>query len=373
MLVSIRQAHIYAPEDLGVGDILLGYGKILQVAPRIDSSGLVRLGPIDVVDGDGLMAVPGMVDQHVHFLGAGGGSGPGSRIPEISGDDILRNGITTAVGLLGMDHVTRALPSLYAKARTLEHAGLSTLIYTGSFVVPSPTLTGSIRSDLMLIDKVVGVKVAVADATASTPSVEELTRLANDVFAGGLLGGKAGILHIHLGHIGDPYPLLASVLDRSGVPPAAFVVCHVNYSSKHLKGAQQFAALNTYLAVDSTLDPALGRVGAIPPAEAITALLEAGVSPDHLILQSDANGSRAGLHETMLATVRSLVEDHEQPLNVALRFVTVNPATALALAGTKGSLVPGGDADVILIDRDFQPRFVFARGAQKISQVRGHR
>jgi len=48
------------------------------------------------------------------------------------------------------------MTSLLAKARALEAEGVSTFIHAGSYEVPVQTLTGSIRSDLVVVDKVVG-------------------------------------------------------------------------------------------------------------------------------------------------------------------------------------------------------------------------
>jgi beta-aspartyl-dipeptidase (metallo-type) len=368
-LTLIRGAHIYAPEDLGVGDLLLGYGKVLQVTSRVDVSGLGGLGEAKVIPADGLVAIPGLVDLHLHFMGGAGALGPDDRTLELSAEDILGQGVTSAVGLLGSDPVTRLLPSLYGKALALERAGITTFIYAGGFAYPSPTLTGSVRSDLMLIDKIVGVKLAVAEAMASSPTVEELARLANDVYAGGRLSGKAGLLHLHLGRDADPFPFLEAVLARSGVPPTTLLLCHVTYSASLFDGARRFVNHGTYLAVDSTLGPALEREGTVAPSVAIPGLLEAGVAPNRLILQSDANGYRTAVLESLLATVRELVDERGMPLAEALRFATTNPAAALKLAGRKGALVPGADADVVLLAQDFAREYVFTAGQQRIPKT----
>jgi beta-aspartyl-dipeptidase (metallo-type) len=64
-------------------------------------------------------------------------------------EDIIESGVTTVIGCLGTDGTTRHMESLLAKARGLEEEGITTFIFSGSYQIPPPTLTGSIRSDLI--------------------------------------------------------------------------------------------------------------------------------------------------------------------------------------------------------------------------------
>ncbi|MCK7478548.1 MAG: hypothetical protein M0C28_15030 [Candidatus Moduliflexus flocculans] len=74
------------------------------------------------------------------------------------------------------------MTSLLAKARALEIEGVSTFIFSGSYEIPVRTLTGSVRSDLILIDKVVGAgEIAVSDHRSSQPTFDEIARLGGRV------------------------------------------------------------------------------------------------------------------------------------------------------------------------------------------------
>ncbi len=58
--------------------------------------------------------------------------------------------------------------NLLAKAYGLEEEGISSYIYTGSYEIPVKTITNSIKSDLMLIPKVIGVgEIALSDYRSS--------------------------------------------------------------------------------------------------------------------------------------------------------------------------------------------------------------
>jgi len=63
--------------------------------------------------------------------------------------------------------------ALLMKAKGLENEGISSWIYTGSYQYPSLTITENILNDIMLIDKVIGVKIALSDHRSSHPTIEE--------------------------------------------------------------------------------------------------------------------------------------------------------------------------------------------------------
>jgi len=150
----IRNGFVQAPETMGIRDILMAGGRIEALA---EPGALELRGcPVEAVGARGKLVLPGLIDGHAHILRGGGEGGPATRAPEINGEDIVAFGVTTVIGCLGTDSVTRHLPSLLAKARALEAEGVSTFIFSGAYDVPPPTPTGSLRSDFILIDKVIG-------------------------------------------------------------------------------------------------------------------------------------------------------------------------------------------------------------------------
>ena len=166
-MLLIRNVQLYTPQPAGRMDLLAGGGRILRMEAGLD----IPERYAEVVDGEGLLAVPGFIDGHVHILGGGGEGGFATRTPELPLSDAIRGGITTVVGCLGTDGITRSLPGLLAKAKALEAEGLSTFLYSGSYGVPVRTFTGSIEEDLILIDKVLGLgEVAISDHRSSQPA-----------------------------------------------------------------------------------------------------------------------------------------------------------------------------------------------------------
>lgn len=179
----LRGARVFAPEDLGRQDVLVAGERIAALGPELEVPAGWQAAEVDL---SGYHLLPGFIDQHVHIAGGGGEGGFATRTPEAELSAITRCGVTTVVGLLGTDGVTRHMAGLLAKARGLEAEGISTYIYTGAYEVPTRTLPGSVRSDLVLVDKVIGTgEIAISDHRSSEPRPEEIEKLAAEARVGG--------------------------------------------------------------------------------------------------------------------------------------------------------------------------------------------
>ena len=105
MLTLLRNVEIYAPEPRDARHILVGGGKVLWMGRDLPSLP-ASLGVVER-DFGGRRVIPGLVDGHVHLTGGGGESGPESRVPPVPLTRFTRGGVTTVVGVLGTDDVTR--------------------------------------------------------------------------------------------------------------------------------------------------------------------------------------------------------------------------------------------------------------------------
>ena len=369
----IRSAEVYAPEPLGRKDVLIGFGKILKIGDRLaeEYGGL----EVEVLDVDGCILTPGFVDQHVHVIGAGGEAGFFSRTPEMQVSAIVRHGITTVVGLHGTDGTARNIEALYAKVCALEQEGITARMLTGSFEMPSATLTGSVRRDMIFIDKVIGAKTAISDRRSSQPSREDIEKLLAQAYTGGLVSGKRGYTHFHMGVGRRRLDMLADIIRETEIPPYLIIPTHVNRDEALFVQAMELAKMGAVIDITSGIAPEYGFEGTIKPSDAIRRCLENGVDIRNVTMSSDANGSMAvydaegrfvGLCvttvETMHKEFRDLARTKDMPLETALRPVTSSPAAAIGMYPAKGCVREGSDADLIIMDKDLSILKVFAMG-----------
>lgn len=368
MLILLRDVDLYAPEALGRGDLLLAGGRLVSVGPRLEPP---RGIPCEIVDGHELIAAPGLVDVHAHLAGGGGEGGAHTKVATPAAASFAGAGVTTVVGLLGTDGTTRTIAELLAAARALEFHGLTARCYTGSYEVPPVTLTGSVRGDIVNVDRIVAVgEVAISDHRSSQPTFEELARIAADAHVAGLMTGKAGLLHLHLGDGPRGLELVRRIFRETELPVRTLHPTHLNRNPDLWREALQLAADHP-----AWLDVTGFPEGDESPAASacIAAYLAAGRDPARITCSSDGGGCLpvfsaegrlerfdVGSPDVLLRTARELV-DRGVPLATALAPLTRNPATLFRFE-RKGRLAVGADADVLLLDRHLAVRHVLAGG-----------
>ncbi len=368
MLKVIKNGRVYSPGDLGQKDILIAGDTILAVADRLSTESLPL--PAEVYDAGGKMILPGIIDPHVHFIGGGGSSGLNSRTKEIAIEQIIEAGVTSAVGVLGFDRASRTLKALLLKTRALEDLGLSAFMLTGSYSLPSLTLTGSVEDDLILIDKVIGVKLALGETLANFPEIRDIRNLLAECLRGGHLGGKAGFLQIHMGVQGKVWkkPFM-EILREMKIPFPQVVFTHVNRSPDTLDEFMEFieAGGGVDLTVSYTPEE---RPGSLTAAESLRRMMRAGVLLDRVTLSSDSNATRMLPDkrlkylpiQTLFQVIRSLWLSGEIPRPQLVRLVTENPARSLGLGRVKGLIEPGKHADLIILKEPFELDGVILKG-----------
>ncbi len=371
-MLLIKNAHVYSPENKGKNDVLLAGGKIISIAPLIEVPASLM---VKIIEAEGLILTPGFIDAHVHIAGAGGEGGPASRTPELQLSDMIKGGVTTVVGCLGTDGITRSVESVLMKVKSLRAEGVSAWMYTGSYQVPTPTITGDVARDIALIEEVIGVgEVAVSDHRSSLPTVEELGRIAAQARVAGMIGGKAGIVNIHMGDAKDPFRPLYKVVESSELTLRQFLPTHINRNEYIFEDAKTYA-LKGYVDITTSSYPYFPEYE-IKPSSALRQLLDAGVPAEHITFTSDACGSlpgfdrvsgelvrlESGLPASNLTELRDAVLDEKIPIEIALQVLTSNPARILKLKH-KGKIAAGCDADLLLLDQNFEIHSVLAMGA----------
>jgi len=74
------------------------------------------------------------------------------------------------------------------------------------------------------------------------------------------------------------------------------------------------------------------------------------------------SGDFAGSTLTMDRAVRNIMKLVGTPLQTAVKMATINPAAVINVDGNKGSLEPGKDADIVIIDDEINVHLTIAKG-----------
>lgn len=364
----LRNARVYAPASLGVRDVLVIGEQISAIEHRLPS--LPTSLPHEVVDLAGQSLVPGLVDAHVHLTGGGGESGPGSRVPPLALSQLTRAGVTTCVGVLGTDGTTRTMRDLVASTLGIRAHGLSAYCYTGSYQYPVPTLTGSIRDDIVFVDPIIGVgELALSDHRSSQLTLDELLRVASDAYTAGLMSNKAGLVHLHMGDGPRQFALIEEALEVAELPARVYHPTHVNRHKSLFSAAVELAQRG--VTVDVTAFPEAD--GGFLAVEAIDRWLKSDQPVERLTCSSDGGGCMptfdddgellrmgVGLSDVLGDTIQALLA-LGYPLEKFLPIFTRNVARVLRLP-TKGRLGPGLDADLVTLTPEGRIRSVMSRG-----------
>lgn len=370
-MILIKNIHAYGPEDLGIKDVFISGEKITLIDDEITPFS----EKIKVIDGRGKKLLPGLIDNHVHITGGGGEGSFKTRVPEITLSKLVEGGITTVVGLLGTDGSTRCIENLIAKAKALKEEGLSAYAHTGSYAYPPITLSGSVTKDILFIDEIIGVKIALSDHRSSTMTNHELARLASEARVAGMLSGKAGIVVVHMGDGKKGLEPILEILADSDIPIKTMRPTHVNRNPILLEEGLAFAKKG------GNIDLTCGEVGELSVASVLRQVEKRGIPVENITLSSDGYGSFSDYDEfgglirigvasvsVLFKELQNLLLEEGYEMQKALPFFTSNVAKALHLYPQKGTIKENSDGDLLILDENFRLHSVIAKGKLLLHQ-----
>lgn len=378
MLTLIKNTELYNPKYLGQKDLLLAGQKIVAISDNLD----LYKNDAQVWDANGKITTPGLIDQHIHVIGAGGKDGFASMTPEVHLSDLIACGTTTVSSLLGTDGTARNIRSLYAKVKALDQEGISAYMLCGYYGLDTVTITDSIQGDMLFIDKVLGCKIAISDIRSSYPTALELVRKLRDVRVGGMIGNKKGILHVHLGNLDTKMDVLFELVQDYKFPIEHISPTHVGRTKALFDQAIEFAKLG------GIIDITTGASKYTDPYKSVLYALEEGVSIDNITFSSDGHagltkfndkGEAVGIRKAPidknLQEVISLIKTGKVAIADAFKIITTNPAKNLGLKH-KGKIDVGFDADLCFFNKELELMDVFAKGQHmmkdQIIKVKGN-
>lgn len=369
MIKLLKNAQVFAPQPLGIKDVLIVGDKVCRIEDKIE--GYEGLPDVEVFDLAGKKLIPGYIDMHVHITGGGGEQGPASRVPESQLSVFLQNGITTCVGLLGTDGITRSIENLIAKARALTEEGITVYTLTSYYAYPPTTVTGSVEKDIVMLTPMIGVKIAVSDHRSSNPTAEDLIAVGVQARRAGLVSNTAGLVTMHMGSGKGRLNPLFEALEKSDIPMKNFLPTHMLRCPELIEDGAKLVRMGGFMDCTAGSDDNEVYVN----ADKLYDLLHMdGVTTENVSMSSDAFGSQPKFNEKgecigltyaspkyLHKTIKILVEKG-MALEDAIKLLTSTPAKLIAKEGIKGCVAVGADADLLVLDENLDIDGLFAKG-----------
>lgn len=364
LITNCRLFH--APQDKQTTSILIEDGIISQI-------GHIELPTAceNILDAKGRIAAPGFID--IHIQGAGGADILDATVEGLRAisQTCARFGTTgflaTTVFKPNQKNPHLALAAEHV-GRNLGGAHLLGIHLEGPFI--SPQKKGMIRPDcicppsLQVFNEILNVTknhLKMMTIAPELPDSRRIIRLlvdsniiasfghSNATYEQTLDGFNAGISHVT--HLFNAMPCLHH---RAPGPLLAII------QTEHITTQLITDGVHIHPAALKFVFETLGQNRIIPITDGMQAL---GLGDGKFIYNGVEYESKEGTARykdgTLIGTALGLSQLLEKfmaftncPLNVAIKTVTQNPARLLGLEDKKGTIAPGKDADLVLLDYD---------------------
>lgn len=380
MTIRIRAGRLITPlQEIENGAVLVDGGAIAAVGP----DGAVPHPPdAETVDAGDRTVCPGFVDCHVH--GGGGYSLMGSP-EEISAvaTRLASHGATSFLAtLVGAPSLERLLDSIRAvvavRRQSLATAQIGGIHLEGPFISPrkpGANVVANMRAPSAVeLEQMVEAAEGTVRVVTIAPELEGALDL---IRAAARLGIVASV-----GHTDATYEQV-----EAGVEAGIRYATHT-YNAMHGLGHRAPGAVGAILTDDRIWAELIGdgvHVGAV----AMQVLLRCK-GPERVLLVTDnirwaglpegdygppdrrvsvaggacrlSDGTLAGSTSPIIENVRNLMELTGVSLREAVQMASLNPCRAIGVDASKGSLEPGKDADLLVLDGNLSLELAMNRG-----------
>ncbi len=393
MTILIRGGHVIDPGRVNAtADVLIDQGRVVAVGPhllaRAEEAARSGTGPLRILEGDGRLVLPGFIDLHVHL-----------REPGLEYKETITTGTAAAVAggftsLCCMPNTkpvndnqsvtefilerarkagkARVFPigaitkgsdgAELAEIAELKQAGCVAISDDGLPVMNSHVMRRAMEYarafDLPVIDHCEDLNLSqgscMNEGIVSTelglpaaPAAAEDVMVARDLSLASLTGAQ-----LHLAHVSTEASvrMVRDAKARGIRVTAEATPHHFSLTEEAVRGFDTHAKMNPPLRTREDIHAIKeglkdGTIDAIATDHAPHA------SHEKQLEFADAPFGVVGL-ETAWPLTLSLVEEGVLPLEQAVAMLTTGPARAFGLA--QGTLAPGVDADVVIIDPEAQ-------------------
>jgi cytosine/adenosine deaminase-related metal-dependent hydrolase len=356
--------------DLRTGEVLVEDDRIAEVATSVDHR---RAAGAEVIDATGMIVMPGLIDNHRHMWeslirGFAANMTFGeyfARVlfgvsPRLTPDDVLLgnllsayesldSGITT---ILDWSHGTNTRQHALSAIEGLRRSGSRAVFAYGSPASnsgrpDSPPTQDDIRAARAVLegDPLVGLAVA-----TSNPETSDLGRVTADIRLARELG-----VRVTMHSFGTTRPSAPERLQAAGLMGSDLTFIHCNSFTPG--DFAIVAAHGAHVSSAPEVEMQMG-LGASP----LTRMLAGGLHPSVSVDVVPAVGGELFTQLRFILQTQRMIDQQVAQQNGTpltslpvttrdvLPYATTHPAASLGLDGEIGSLTPGKQADVIVVD-----------------------
>lgn len=368
MLTLLKSCELFSPKPAGLCDILLGGTKILAIGKQLFPQEGIET---KIVNCSGYKVFPGLIDPVCFICGDGNENGSGTKYEtEAFASGAKQAGISTMIGTLGWNDITRDPGTILKRLKRLEAYNLNAKAYTGGFRGNSSVMMKDIASDLTYINEYVATgTIGLSDHRAGMPAESMLANVHAGAEAGAELGNKSAVVVYILGEEKQHYAHNMTMLNKMVPVFRHAMLSAVNRNADALEAGKKFGMKGLVNIVANTTG--FFQEDAIPATTALKEFLRAGVPMKNITISSFAgiepvkpNTPEVDKQFAMYySAFCESISDNNIPTDIVARVFSSNVASTFKLPNI-GVVEKGMDADVLVATNDYKPVHLFIKGKQ---------
>lgn len=380
---AIVNGRILLPDAEVSGKALLFDRKIIGIVEENEA----RAQADEIIDAEGKYVAPGLVDVHIHGYLNQDTSDANPDGVRLMAKGVLENGVTSflpttmTVEWDTLESVFTQLRSLMAESQSDDFNGAEILGCHAEGPFINPAKKGAQKGECILapdpekvlpyqdVIRVITFAPEMPDGDGFIRTLKEKTNIVLSIGHTGANYEQAmHAIRLGVSHVTHTFNAMSGLMHRDpGVVGAALttdVYCELIADTFHVnKGIFPLMAKTKgnrlVLITDCT------RAGGMADGEYTLGGQPIFVQGIECRL---ADGTIAGSVLRLNAAVRNVKRYASLPMYQAVRLASLNAAESAGVSGAKGSLTPGKDADVILMDENCDVSAAFVRGILKMKK-----
>lgn len=323
----------------------------------------------EVIDANGGYVAPGFIDIHIHgYLGEDASDGKAEGIRTMA-EGIVKNGVTgwlpttMTVSVAELTKAFDAIGSLKEESKSWNGATILGVNAEGPYI--NAKKKGAQAEEHILVPNadffkkygdLIKIATMAPEQDADFAAIKELKKETGILISMGHTNATfeqaVDSIHNGVGHITHLFNAQTPLTHRApGVVGAALttdvsveLICDTFHIHKGL-----FSLIAKVKGDKLCLITDCTRAGGMPDGEYELGGQKFYLKGIECLLE---DGTIAGSVLKMNAAVRNVLENTDLPLYEVVNAASLNPATAIGVAGTKGSIESGKDADLVIFDEN---------------------